>query len=87
MHGKICYLCGKPINGVASKDHIPPKQFFAEEFRKKYNLSKLKTLNTHEKCNINYKLDEEYFLNAISPLAIQGQVGEITFRSLYKKIK
>lgn len=64
----VCYLCGGPIDRVASADHVPPKQFFGHEIRKRHPLSLLK-IPTHRVCNHSYKLDEEYFVHSLAPIA------------------
>ena len=77
----ICYLCGKEIIGEKSDDHIPPKQFYAKRFRQILNLL---TLPTHEKCNISYQRDEEYFVNSIAPLAMCTKTGSAIWEDIKK---
>ena len=31
---KVCYLCGLPLEGKESKDHVPPNQLYAKEIKK-----------------------------------------------------
>jgi hypothetical protein len=64
-----CYLCGKPIEGPASDDHVPPKQFYAPRIRQTHNLHRLTTLPTHRACNEAYGLDEEYYTWSLVPIA------------------
>jgi len=64
---KICYLCGKPIEGKASDDHVPPKQFYPKEIRESENLN-LQLAPSHKQCNNNFKDDEEYFYASLYPL-------------------
>ncbi len=70
----VCYLCGLPIAQRRSKDHVPPLQFFPKNLRSARNPN-LITLQTHEGCNQSYKLDEDYFLHSIGPLAIKTITG------------
>ncbi len=77
----ICYLCGLQIHEGMSRDHVPPKQFFAEALRKMHNLNLLR-LPTHFSCNRSYQLDEEYFIHTFSPLAIRAYSG----RALLKEV-
>jgi len=64
---KICYLCGKPIEGKSSDDHIPPKQFYPKEIRESENLN-LQLVPSHGQCNNGFKDDEEYFYASLYPL-------------------
>jgi len=64
---KICYLCGKPIEGKSSDDHVPPKQFYPKEIRESENLN-LQLAQSHGQCNNNFKDDEEYFYTSLYPL-------------------
>jgi len=89
----ICYLCGKAIDGKVSKDHVPPKQFFPEEIRKKI-FTQLDTLPAHRECNQAYQKDEDYFYAAIGPLAFSDCnpiggiiIDEITGRKYEPNIK
>ena len=48
----ICYLCGKEIiEGMASKDHVVPKQFINRKQPKIKGFDYTGVLPTHEKCN------------------------------------
>ncbi len=79
----ICYLCGSELNGEIDKDHIPPKQFFTESLRKIHNLN-LYTLPTHKSCNQIYQKDEDYFVNSISPLAMDSYSGRYKWQEIIK---
>lgn len=70
----ICYLCGKPIFGKVSRDHVPPRQFYSAFLRKKHNVN-LDTLKTHKNCNKAYQLDEEYFIHTFVPLSLRSYSG------------
>src|SRR6266699_2466875 len=71
----ICYLCGKPLTGKLSKDHVPPKQLYAEEIRRKHNLD-LCTLRVHEACNTGYQSDEDYFVFSLMPFGRGSYAGD-----------
>lgn len=71
----ICYLCGKPLGRKASKDHVPPKQFFPTKLRGKYKVNLL-TLPTHSECNRAYARDEEYFVFSLGASAMQATAGK-----------
>jgi hypothetical protein len=64
---KICYLCGKQIEGRSHDDHVPPKQCFPKEIRMSQELN-LQLVPSHKKCNNGYKDDEEYFYASLYPL-------------------
>ena len=44
---------------------MPPKQFYADEIRKKHDLNLL-TIPVHADCNLAYQHDEDYFVNTIA---------------------
>jgi len=79
----ICYLCGNDIIGNATKDHVPPKQFFPEEIRKKF-VTQLDTLPAHRECNQAYQKDEDYFYASIGPLALSdgNPIGNIIIEEI-----
>lgn len=80
MKNPTCYLCGKPsARDDESKDHVPPKQFCASDIRRKYKPLNLRTLPAHKACNQAYKLDEEYFLASLGPLAMETTAGRPLF--------
>lgn len=64
---KICYLCGNPIEGKSSDDHVPPKQFYPKEIRENESLN-LQLAPAHGQCNNDFKDDEEYFYASLYPL-------------------
>lgn len=72
---RVCYLCGKPIEDKASKDHVPPKQFYPDSIRRQHNPNLL-TLATHESCNLGYQADEEYFVYSLMPFARGSYSGD-----------
>ena len=65
---KICYLCGKEIEGKSSDDHVPPKQFYPKEIRESEKSLNLQLAPSHGACNNGYKLDEEYFYASLYPM-------------------
>jgi hypothetical protein len=72
---KICYLCGFPLKGKGSKDHVPPSQLYAKSIRKSSSLNLL-TLPTHSACKKSYQHDEDYFVNSLLPLALSSKAGQ-----------
>lgn len=71
---KICYLCGNALSGEVDIDHVPPKQFYATNVRKKHSPN-LFTLPVHRKCHEPYQIDEDYFVHSIAPLAMESYTG------------
>ncbi|MEK7793591.1 MAG: hypothetical protein AAB353_03635 [Candidatus Hydrogenedentota bacterium] len=75
---KFCCLCGELISLKPSSpgdrltnDHVPPKQFYPKETRSGQNLN-LWVIPTHERCNSQYREDEEYFYSASVPFVNKG---------------
>jgi hypothetical protein len=58
-----------------TRDHVPPQSFFPPLLRKERNYSRLEVVYAHELCNGSYKLDEEYFLQSLAPLARRTEAG------------
>lgn len=81
----ICYLCGEVIEDKLSRDHVPPKQFYATEIRKEHDPN-LFTLPVHEKCNKEYQKDEDYFVNSLSPLCMDTYSGKAVIQDIEKRI-
>jgi hypothetical protein len=77
----ICYLCGQPLNGKLSRDHIPPKQFLAEELRRKHNPQMFR-LQVHEACNLDYQNDEDYFVYSLMPFGRGSYSGDALRRKI-----
>src|ERR1700675_2934222 len=75
-----CYLCGEALTEPINRDHVPPSLFFASELRKQFNISELITLPTHSACNARWKLDEEYFVHTLLPLARGSISGDALWR-------
>lgn len=80
-----CYLCGKPLEEPTSVDHVPPQLFFPKDIRRKYNISELLTIRVHESCNLAWKLDEEYFVHSLLPLARGSESADAAHRHVFKK--
>lgn len=56
----ICYLCGKEIGkGVASKDHVVPRQFIRRKQPKMRGFDYTGVLPTHEECNNKFGAESE----------------------------
>src|SRR5215813_292594 len=81
---RICYLCGRPLAPPLSQDHVPPKQFYANDVRKQNNLN-LRTITVHQACNHSYQFDEDYFVNTLAPFAIGSFSGNAFLRDLVQK--
>lgn len=86
MHKKLCYLCGEFIENDKSKDHIPPRQFYASLYRKELKLN-LTTSQTHKSCNFGYKHDEDYFFHSLAPIAMNTKSGSAAFLDIIKASK
>jgi len=86
MQKKICYLCGNELSSKIDRDHVPPKQFYSTEIRKKHSPN-LFTLPVHKECNFSYQLDEDYFLNSIAPLASDSYSGKYIWQDIERKSK
>ena len=82
----ICYLCGKKFDENISKDHIPPKQFYAGCIRQTHSPNLL-TLPTHKSCNTAYQLDEDYFVHSLGPLALGSYSGNAILRDIDHQMK
>src|SRR5262249_28449091 len=52
---------------------------------RQHNLSQLATLLTHRACNGSYKMDEEYFTQALAPSAIDSPSGYAVVRDFAEK--
>ncbi len=72
----ICYLCGKPLSRELSRDHVPPRQLYAEDIRRKHN-PHLLTLPVHEACNLGYQSDEDYFVYSLMPFGRGSYSGNV----------
>jgi hypothetical protein len=82
----VCYLCGEPLTGKVDDDHVPPKLFYAKGVRRTHSLDLL-TLPTHESCNQAYRLDEEYFVYSLTPLAEGSASGELLSKELAARFR
>jgi hypothetical protein len=82
----ICYLCGKSIGDEVDKDHVPPKQFYARDLRKKYSPN-LFTLPVHSSCNKAYQKDEDYFTHSVGPVAMESSSGRALWKDISNRCK
>lgn len=78
---KICYLCGKKLKGEISRDHVPPKQFYATNIRRQHSPN-LFTLPVHKSCNKAYQKDEDYFVHSIAPLTQESYSGSEVWKDI-----
>ena len=70
-----CYLCGSNLKKRdISRDHVPPRQFYAKEIRLKHKPN-LFTLPVHKTCNVSYQKDEDYFVHSIAIAAMESYSG------------
>ena len=83
---EICYLCGMELEGKIDRDHVPPKQFYATNIRKKHNLNLL-TLPVHHSCNKAYQKDEDYFVHSIAPLTQESYSGSEIWKDITHKFQ
>jgi hypothetical protein len=82
----ICYLCGEVLEGEVTRDHVPPKQVFPEDLRRRYDLN-LVTLPAHKTCNASFQRDEVYFVQSIGPLATNTYAGKALLEDLGESFK
>jgi len=80
----VCYLCGRLLTEPTSADHVPPKQFYADDIRKKHNPNLL-TIRVHAECNRSYQYDEDYFVNTLAPFARGSYAGDALLREVFAK--
>jgi len=83
---EICYLCGMELEGKIDRDHVPPKQFYATNIRKKHNPN-LFTLPVHHSCNKAYQKDEDYFVHSIAPLTKESYSGSEIWKDITHKFQ
>lgn len=74
----LCYLCGKELidDDVINRDHVPPRQFYPEEYRKEKSYNFV-TLQVHQECNQSYQPDEDYFVQTLLPLCFGSEAGDL----------
>lgn len=82
----ICYLCGEALDDEIDRDHVPPKQFYAREIRKKHKPN-LFTLPVHSSCNKAYQKDEDYYVHTIAPLAMDSYSGKTIWTDISNQFK
>lgn len=81
-NSQICYLCGDILCEPISVDHVPLKQLYAHEIRRKDNPSKMLTIPVHDCCNKKYQHDEDYFVNTLAPFARGSYAGDIKLKEI-----
>ncbi|MDO9586024.1 MAG: hypothetical protein Q7I93_06030 [Syntrophales bacterium] len=82
----ICYLCGQKLEQDVDRDHVPPKQFYPSNIRKKHNPNLL-TLPVHKSCNKSYQGDEDYFVHSIAPLTKGSYSGNEIWQDISNQFK
>lgn len=83
----ICYFCGEEIEGESANDHVPPLSFFPRSLRRRFNLSQLITLPSHNTCNAAYGLDEEYFRVSVAVRAEKTFAGKHLWKDIGDKFR
>src|SRR5262245_47178100 len=78
---KFCYLCGLELTGEINDDHVPPRQFYAQELRQAHNPNLL-TIPAHKSCNASYQQDEEYFVHTMIPL-LETHIPDKPFSKMF----
>src|SRR5712692_7726565 len=81
----ICYLCLGELIGEVDRDHVPSRQIFPEQIRKKYSLNLL-MLPVHKGCNRAFQKDEEYFRHSIGPLAHRTFAGASLMKDIVRDV-
>jgi hypothetical protein len=82
----LCYLCGKTLSPPLSRDHVPLRQFYADEIRQRHKPSLL-TIPVHSQCNRAYQYDEDYFVNTLAPFALSTYSGNALLREIFRKYR
>jgi hypothetical protein len=80
----LCYLCGTILASPTSADHVPPKQLYAKEVRKKHSPN-LRTIDVHADCNKSFQHDEDYFVNTLAPFARGSYAGTAFLQEVFAK--
>lgn len=80
----VCYLCEKALTAPTSADHVPPKQLYAKEVRKKHSPNLL-TIDVHADCNRSFQHDEDYFANTLAPFARGSYAGTAFLQEAFAK--
>jgi hypothetical protein len=68
-------------------DHVPPQLFFPKELRKRYGMTDLLTIPVHHACNQVWRMDEEYFIHTLLPLARGSEAGDAAHRQTFEKYR
>jgi hypothetical protein len=83
---RVCYLCGRSLDGKLSDDHVPPRQLYGKEVRKKHNPNLL-TIPVHADCNHTYQHDEDYFVYSMSAFAVKTYSGKSVLTDINHRYK
>ena len=81
---RVCYLCGRVLDGDLSDDHVPPKQLYAKGIRIKHNPNLL-TIPVHAECNRAYQHDEDYFVYSMSAFAVKTYSGKSVLADINRR--
>lgn len=81
---RTCYLCGVALGRDRTADHVPPRQFFPEAFRK-CDSPQLVTLPVHSKCNAAFHRDEEYVVTTLAGFAAGTPAGRLLRQDIRTK--
>ncbi|SUS05865.1 conserved hypothetical protein [uncultured Defluviicoccus sp.] len=82
----VCYLCGKPQAAPTNADHVPPRQLYAKEVRKKHSPNLL-TIKVDKDCNSSYQHDEDYFANTLAPFGKDSYAGDALLREVFARFQ
>lgn len=82
----LCYLCGDPLSEPVDRDHVPPKQFYADRVRREHNPNLL-TIPVHALCNKSFQADEDYFVNTLMPFAKGSYAGDAIYSEILEKFR
>ena len=80
----VCYLCRQRLFEPLSRDHVPPRQLYADGIRKKHHPNLL-TIPVHDSCNRGYQFDEDYFVNTLVPYARGSYSGDALLQEIFQK--
>lgn len=83
---ETCYLCGETLTCPISNDHVPPKQLYSKNVRRKHNPNLL-TLPVHKNCNHSYQHDEDYFVYSMNSLAVRTYSGKSVMDDINRRFK
>ena len=82
----ICYLCGEVLSEPINRDHVPPRQLYADDVRIAHSPNLL-TIPVHRACNRSYQHDEDYFVNTLAPFARGSYSGNALLKEVFRKFE